>query len=766
VSAARARALALFAQALDQSVARREAFVAQACAGDGELADAVAALLRAHADSDGFLEPAPAPPTTPPQLGPWRLLEPIGAGGMGQVWLAQRIDGGFEQRVAIKVLASALGDPDTLRRAVSERQFLAWLDHPNIARVIDGGSTPDGQPYVVMEYVDGERIDRWCRQRQLDPRARVRLFLQVLAAVGAAHRALIIHRDLKPSNVLVTGDGTVKLLDFGIAKSLDGTLALAQTCTGLMPMTPQYASPEQLAGQPLTTACDIHALGLLLYELLTGQPARTGQARSFAELARLAEAGAPTRPSGRIDGEVLGLSRRALAEWRRQLGGDLDGIVLKATADEPARRYASAEAFADDLRRWLDRRPVRARGDSRRYRLLRFLQRNKLAAAAAAVALAAVLAGGVATMDQAREAAREAERARQANRFLLDMISHADPFVSGGQPTLEDALDRAAADIPQRFAAQPDLESDVRLALGRAYSSLNRLDAARVQLERALALRAEASPGDRADALDALALLEWSFGRYETSEALLRQALQELQAGAGDPARAAVVRNDYGALLNELGRYDESLVQIRQALATAPGDSRIAQTVRAAMHGNLGYALHGLGRRPEAADSYREAGRILAQVLPPVHPDLAINYNNLALVLIEQGQTDAGIDLLERSVAIRQEVFGQAHPATVQAQVNLAANYANAGRLAPAHAVIELALANAPGQFAANSQTLGHIHRNAASVLLAVGEPDRALAQAELALAIYDRAEAVEPGRREQAHALLERAQSALASVP
>ncbi len=760
-----ARALELFARALDLSPDQRDGFLAQACAGDAALAASVADLLRAHADSEGFLEPASAPAAPPRQLGHWRLIEPIGAGGMGQVWLAQRIDGSFEQQVAIKVLASSMGDPDALRRAVSERQFLAWLDHPNIARVIDGGSTPDGQPYVVMEHVAGERIDRWCRQRGLDPRARVRLFLQVLAAVGAAHRALIIHRDLKPSNVLVTDQGTVKLLDFGIAKSLDGTLELGQTSTGLMPMTPQYASPEQLAGQPLTTACDIHALGLLLYELLTGQPARTGQARSFAELARLAQTGAPTRPSSRIDARGLALSPRALRDWRRQLGGDLDGIVLKASADEPARRYASAEAFADDLRRWLDRRPVRARGDSRRYRLLRFLQRNRLAAAAATVALVAVLAGLAATMDQAREVAREAERARQANRFLLDLISRADPFVSGGKPTLEDALDRAAVDIPRRFADEPDLESDVRLALGRAYSSLNRLDAARVQLERALALRALAPAGERADALDALALLEWSFGGYETSEALLRQALDELLAAGGDDdARLAVVRNDYGALLNELGRYDEAHAQLRQALATAPGDPDIAQTVRAAMHGNLGYALHGLRRLDDAARSYREAGRLLVEVLPAVHPDLAINHNNLGLVLMEQGQVDAGLDLLERSVAIRQQVFGQAHPATIQAQVNLAANYANSGRLQPARATIELALAHAPGQFAEGSQTLGHIHRNAASVLLASGEPARAQAQAELALAIYDRAEAVEPGRRDQAQALLEQARLALAS--
>ncbi|WP_257389327.1 serine/threonine-protein kinase, partial [Tahibacter caeni] len=298
------QALALFEAALAVPAAQRRAHVATAAAGDDALFANVMALLDAHEASDGFLEPAAAP-AAPRELGPYRLIEPLGQGGMGQVWLAERRDGRFEQRVAIKIFASLLGDPDALRRAERERQFLAWLEHPHIARVLDGGSTDAGQPYVVMEYVAGERIDRWCRSRALDPRARVLLFLQVLDAVDAVHRALIIHRDLKPGNILVDTDGRARLLDFGIAKSLDARITGA-TRTGLMPLTPEYASPEQLLDRPLTTACDLYALGLLLDELLTGHARHAGI--PVAELARHIADAPPPALVARADAAALGLA--------------------------------------------------------------------------------------------------------------------------------------------------------------------------------------------------------------------------------------------------------------------------------------------------------------------------------------------------------------------------------------------------------------------------------------------------------------------------
>ncbi|HJT98365.1 MAG TPA: serine/threonine-protein kinase, partial [Rhodanobacteraceae bacterium] len=368
-----AAALLLFERSLDHPSGERGRFIETASGGDASLRDAALALLDAHAASEGFLDPPPMPTR---ELGPYRLVAPIGAGGMGQVWLGERRDGAYEQKVAIKVLASLLGDPEALRRAEAERQFLAWLDHPHIARVLDGGTTPEGQPYVVMEYVDGKRIDLWCRDAQLDPAARVRVFMQVLEAVDAAHRALIIHRDIKPANVLVTADGVVKLLDFGIAKSLDGRIGGSATRTGLAPMTPEYASPEQLLGRPLTTGSDVYALGLLLYELVSGSVANAAQGRTVADLARAISLGSPTRPSQRIDAEELGIEPRSAGDWRRRLAGDLDRVILKALAPEAERRYASARAFADDLSRWLENRPVQARGGGVGYRVGKFVRRN------------------------------------------------------------------------------------------------------------------------------------------------------------------------------------------------------------------------------------------------------------------------------------------------------------------------------------------------------------------------------------------------------
>ncbi|MBN8482142.1 MAG: serine/threonine protein kinase, partial [Xanthomonadales bacterium] len=299
-------ALALFEAALALAPVERRAFIERETTHDAALRAAALALLDAHAASEGFLEPAVEPAVH--ELGAWRLLERIGAGGMGQVWLAERRDGAFEQRVAIKVLAATLGDGEAVRRAEAERQFLAWLDHPNIARVLDGGTTPQGQPFLVMEHVDGEPVDAWCAARALDPKARIGLFLQVLGAVEAAHAALIIHRDIKPANVLVTAQGTVKLLDFGIAKSLDARVRGVATEAGAGPLTPDYASPEQLAGAPLTTACDIYALGLLLHELLTGRRAFERGPLSLIEYAQRVSAHAPTRPSARLDGGALGLA--------------------------------------------------------------------------------------------------------------------------------------------------------------------------------------------------------------------------------------------------------------------------------------------------------------------------------------------------------------------------------------------------------------------------------------------------------------------------
>jgi len=751
-------AMRLFEQALDRPSGERRPFIEAETRANAALNAAALALLDAHAASNGFLEPLPE---TTREIGAYRLIEPIGSGGMGRVWLAERRDGAYQQRVAIKVLASLIGDADSMRRAEAERQFLAWLDHPNIARVLDGGSTPQGQPYVVMEYVEGARIDVWCRAHQLDPAARVRLFLQVLEAIDAAHRALIIHRDIKPANVLVTADGNVKLLDFGIAKTLDGRIG-GMTGTGIAPMTPEYASPEQLAAQPLTTASDIYALGLLLYELLCGASARPHGSTSASERARQAALQLPTRPSQRIDSDALQIAQAKAREWRRHISGDLDRIVLMALAPEPARRYESAHAFALDLRNWLEHRPVRARIGGGAYRLRKFVQRNLLATTAATAACVALAIGlGVAAV-QAQRAAAAGERALHANRFLTNMIASADPYYGGKPPSLVDALDRAVTTIPQELAGQPLLEADIRHAIGRAYLTLERNDAARIQLDRAVELRAADGGTDYARMLDSQALLEWQIGHYENAQRLLRLALTHCGDDARGRQQRAEVLNDLSVLRNSLGAFDDALALARQAQALKNSLPDTPPRERALAYGNVASALDGLKRFDEANVAYQQALHILEGMQPPPELDLSIMLNNIAYLQDETGHVEQAIAAQERAIALRRKVMGPDYPRLVVPLSNLARQYAHVGRHDEANATMRDALRLAPRAYAENDQMLGHLYAVAATVALARGDKPEARAQALRAIAVYDRAEAVEPGRREKALKILHQATAAM----
>jgi serine/threonine-protein kinase len=752
-------AFALLEAALAEPPSAREARVRELAGDDAALCTSALALLAAHAASDGFLEPAG---TAPGEIGPYQLVERIGAGGMGQVWLAQRRDGAYEQKVAIKVLASVLGDPESIRRAERERQFLAWLDHPHIARVVDGGTTAAGQPYVVMEYVDGLRIDAWCRERALGVDARVALFVQVLSAVDAAHRALIIHRDIKPGNVLVDANGQAKLLDFGIAKSLADDVA-GSTRTGLAPLTPEYASPEQLLGHPLTTACDIYALGLVLDELLTGRTLRAGVA--ITEIARRVadETIAPT--SARVDTQALGLAPRAARDWRRRVAGDLDRVVRKALAPEPARRYASARAFADDLERSLAHRPVLARDGGVAYRVAKFVRRHRWPVAASALALGALAVGlGIAVV-QAQRAAQEGDRAQRANRFLTDMISRANPFYGGRPLLLVDALDRAVAGIPQQLGGQPLLEADVRRAIGDAYLSLERNDAARAQLDRAAALRAETGGTDYAKVLNSQAELSWRLGRYEDAEALYRRAL----AACGDDVRGLMQRsesmNDLSSLLADVGRYDEALPIVEEALALKDRLPDVPPRERAVNLSNLANVLDGLKRFDESQAAYRRAIATFESAQPLPELDIGITLNNYAYLQQEMGRLDEAVATQERAVALYRRVMGADYPRLSTQLSNLAQQYAKLGRHDDAKAAIDDALRLAPTAYEADDQKFGHLYVAVARVALARGDAAEAVRYAERALAVYDRAQMLEDGRRDKANAVLADAQRALGAA-
>jgi serine/threonine protein kinase len=446
----------------------RKAGIRKACGGEVALMAEVESLLDFHDRADGFLESpsldvnslaAPedeAENLTGRRIGNYQISEIIAQGGMGAVYKAVRADDQFRKQVAIKLIRSGFDSSFIVQRFKAERQILANFDQPNIARLLDGGSTSDGRPYLVMEYVDGEPIDVYCDSRKLPTDERLRLFRQVCGAVQFAHRNLVVHRDLKPSNILVTAEGVPKLLDFGIAKILDPEQRGSEdapTVTMVQMMTPEYASPEQFRGGPFTTATDVYSLGVVLYRLLTGQwPYRT-TTHSPQEIAKAISEQEPEKPSTAIGRTGDGLAGRGerLDKLRARLKGDLDNILLKALRKEPERRYASAEQFSDDIHRYLTGLPVLARKDSVRYRTGKFVHRHKAGVAATAGVLALLVAAVIVSSWMAVRASRAEQEARAVSDFLQN-----------------DLLAQASANRQARPNTRPEPDLKVRTALDRA----------------------------------------------------------------------------------------------------------------------------------------------------------------------------------------------------------------------------------------------------------------------------------------------------------
>jgi serine/threonine-protein kinase len=476
----RRRVFDLFDRAAELPEAARTDWLMIACDGDTETLEEVERLLRADARSGRFMERPPAAVASaiesvveaqPTQFGPYRVLKRIGAGGMGEVWLAERSDGEFEQRVAIKQLAYPT--PGLLQRFRQERQILARLEHPNIARLIDGGVGPDGTPYLAMEYVEGVPITEFAREHALDVPGVLRLLLRVCEAVQFAHQNLVVHRDLKPSNIFVSADGSPKLLDFGIAKVLSTTDVDAPTQTVARLLTPDYAAPEQFRGAAVTTSIDVYALGVVLYELLAGDRPERGHPPGTAD---------PPPPSAAVDRTTVGMAAR-----RRELRGDLDRIALTALARDPLRRYASAEALASDIRRYLDGRPIAARGDRMGYRLMKFARRHRYALAAAVLVFAIFVAATFVSLRQAHEARAQAQRAQAVQEFLADIFransSSQDNPVAARETTARELLDIGSKKIETSMNLAPEAKLGVLQLMSAMYDDLSMDDQA-VQLRR------------------------------------------------------------------------------------------------------------------------------------------------------------------------------------------------------------------------------------------------------------------------------------------
>jgi eukaryotic-like serine/threonine-protein kinase len=690
---------ALLAEALEASGTERERRLAEAQVDEPVRAE-VRELLELESRGHGWLETSAASRITAAsggarpgqQLGAWRLGRLLGEGGMGTVHAAERADGAFAMTAAVKLLRTGLGTPEAIARFETERSVLARLTHPNIARLLDGGTSPEGRPYLVMELVEGEPIDLYCERRALPLRDRLQLFLTVCAAVQTAHQNLIVHRDLKPSNILVTPDGTVKLLDFGVAKLLVPSAEPDLTqlhAAGTAPLTPRYASPEQVRGEAITTATDVYSLGVVLYELLTGERPYEISTTSPIEIERTVSQAIPPRPS--TAARLAGGTR----ERMRQLRGDLDVILLRALHKEPERRFASADQLAEDLRLHLTAQPIRSRPDQVGYRASRFFARHRLSVTAAAVSLLLLVSFTLTLAHQRVELAaraveleRETSRSRATRAFLLDLIGQTDPRRARGEEvTLRQALDREADRLTTDASAlDPATRADLLDALGVANRSLGRFELAQPLLEHALALRRTVFGGAdlrTAESLHNLANLERELGQLDRAVAGMEEALRIQRAaqpaGSVDHARGL---NNLASLLRQLAEAPSGLpVEPTLARAEALAREGLAMKQRLLGSDNLEVALslNTLATIWMRQRRYVEAEAAFARSIAlrrafdgPISPGLARALNNLAVLLAEQGRLEEAEARQRESLALRRQLFPAGHRDLLQSLEHLA----------------------------------------------------------------------------------------------
>ncbi len=687
--------------ALDLAPEDRSAWLSREV-GDAEVRAQVRSLLDADSAAGGFLESmvgdeleqfARSSGWVDRRVGPYRVIRQIGDGGMSTVYLAHRADAEFEQQVAVKVIKRGMDSADIEWRFRQERQILARLDHPNIAKLLDGGTTESGQPFFILEYIEGTRIDQFCDRENLSLAARLRLFLTVCSAVQCAHRNLVVHRDLKPSNILVTDDGAAKLLDFGIAQLLDHGLddhAVSlggQTSRDERLLTPEYASPEQIRGAATTTASDVYSLGIVLYRLLTGSPPYELTGASPAEIERTVAVTRVMAPSLCVErqlqaGTATGIGARpGLA---RRLRGDLDIIVSKALRKLPENRYSSVEQLAADLERHLDGRPVRARKPTLRYRIGKLARRHRLATVALALAVGAILAGGGTAAWQARKAYAESARA-EAERdraehvvdFLQSIFEVADPKLGVGDAvTAGEILDQGKARVEHELAEQPLLQARMLDTIGPIYQRLGRLEVAAEVLARGLDIREEHLPShdpDVVDSLDHLAAVLVELGRFDQAESLFeRILLLRRNHLIADVPSLAETLNNLGTLHFQRSdfvaaeeAYSEALALQRRILD--PMDSRIAATIN-----NLASVLRGRGDLVAAEVRQREAITLWQASGGARSVDVATGLNNLAIIHYRQDNLERAEQLFREAHALRQDLLGDDHPDTVQTIGNVA----------------------------------------------------------------------------------------------
>jgi eukaryotic-like serine/threonine-protein kinase len=757
------RVKALFAQALEQPTDGRDAWVVQACAGDEPLLTELRSLLTARSDSDAsFLSGGGARMAAPllagqiaedsvesgagDSIGPYRLLRVIGQGGMGRVFLAERADGQFRQQVALKLIRAEFVTRELRERFLRERDILARLAHANIAPLHDGGVAADGSPYFTLEYIAGEPIMRWCDERRLDIASRVRLMLKVCDAVQYAHRNLIVHRDLKPSNILVTVEGEPKLLDFGIAKPLDSTDGPGLTGTQSRPMTREYAAPEQVLGDAITTATDVYALGVLLYELLCGklpyaraERGETSWSKAIVEetpesLSRAFGRTSPGAEPAAVQNDIAAARGLAPSPLRRVLRGDLDRIVQRALEKAPEARYPSVTALAGDLRAWLEGRALP--GGNRRYRLWKFIRRNRVAVGLTATLLLVVIASLAVIAVQARYVASEAQTALLQTRttaavkdFLLDLFHKADPNVAKGKEiTARELVDRGVQRLDKIPADQAALKAELQTTLGTIYFQLGLYKQAAGLHEQAFntlkSLHADST-------LVATAERDWAtelvhLGQIPQARDLADDAVQRLHAVGNAPV-AELVRSLYTVgWIAETERNSERAIRASTeaiTLARRPpvDDHLLAMALN--LQGSSYWTAHD---NDAAARSYHEALDIHQRIDGADDLMTLTDCNGIATALFSAGKYAEAVEYFHKSRDGYAHVFGANTLRALHAGEGLALVEYEAGRYADSRRDFEQILAALKESPLQNNEFEDEVSFNFGVVLADLGDTDGA----------------------------------------
>ncbi len=695
-------------QALELDTAERPAFVARACAGSPSVRREVESLLKEDTAAKPWAEgpllrlaPRNGTDLEPKQrIGPYRIIRILGRGGMGAVALAEREDD-FTKKVALKVVRPGPVSDELVARFHNERQILAQLEHPNIARILDGGTTPEGLPFFVMEYVEGESIDVYCRNRKLAVRQRLELFLQICSALSRAHGNLVAHRDLKPINILVDGEGVLKLLDFGIAKQIEPE---NDELTGPenARMTLKYASPEQVEGRAITTSTDIYSLGVLLYQLLTDQYPYEADGETRETLFRAIQQVDPRPPSTTVEDRRL----------RRELAGDLDAIVLKAMSKDPADRYGSVDQLAEDIRRFFEYHPVTARESTWSYRTSKFVRRYRLPLAAAAALAILITASAITTTILWRQAVQQEERARlerdrsrEVLEFMKSLFRGSDlreAIATGNEVTVRQVLARGEQTIDERFADDPLSQAELLGTIGKVYTDLGLFDAAEAPWERAeYLLRRQYPDGHTALAKAINNRASWFYrtGDYDSAEVLYREALQmKLDLPRDDTDRVLYMglitaRSNLATILVHRGEFEEAERFYLEALKAreeeyGPDHLLVALTLR-----SLGVLYYTWGDLERAAPLLHESLETRLRIHDPEGTRVATALGSLGRLRQAQQRHEEAEELLLRALDIRVHRLGEEHPHVALTRLDLARLYLDTGKLEKGQELLDRSLA-------------------------------------------------------------------------